>query len=497
MTCYSSDQLLTDWRYAVEQDFTASTGERYVYADNGKLQWGDETKKMTFKTQPHMACVSSNTKYLALAVEHDIHIIDTEDWNTIAVLRGHTTKVNAMAFRPNNDSVLVSSGEPDYSDRDEEEKEEATVILWNIDEERTATLLEDDSLTDATHHTASAAADKLETLGVKLSHDVLHHFKKILEPVMRRTVSKHLAAGKTTISGRLTSSHQSQIFSPSGRWITYLPGERPRSNGNDQWDIQISAADDLSNGLLLKGHTDAIMWIGWSADESLFASVAWDQSIRIWDAATGQEKHVFMTEGQNWAGAFSPDSTYFAAADGLSNIRVYSISSGELHWMYEGKPSDDWRRTLDWHPNNKWLAVGGERSGEVLILDVEEKKLLQRRLLSADACLVDDKEVRRMIKDFVGTLEVRFYDGGNKLVVWTFGDWSVEVYDLNQQVKRRFGRGGTEDGPEAVKWRDDEGKATSKGSHDMVAWENRSKGLLQLATLDFDGVRIWEVPLAG
>ncbi|KAM0354780.1 hypothetical protein ACHAPU_000600 [Fusarium lateritium] len=241
-------------------DFTTSAGEPYPLADGGRLQWGGETKKITLEKQPHLGCVSHDGKLLALAVEHDIYVVDKQSWETIVVLKGHTSKVD-----------------------------------------------------------------------------------------------------------------------------------------------------------------------------------------------------------------------------------------GEMHWMYEASNSG-WRRTISWHPNSQWLAVGGERSGELLLLDVKGKKLLQRRLLSVDASTSGD-EVRSMLKTFLGVAEVRFLDGGNKLAVWTYGDWSIEMYDINQEVKWKFARGGTEDGPEADRWMNEQGKVTSGRGYYMLTWEDRAKGVLQLASLDFDGVRIWGVSL--
>ncbi|KAG5798359.1 hypothetical protein H9Q69_002597 [Fusarium xylarioides] len=443
MPSYSSDQLLKGWRYAVKQDFTTSQGKPFPYAEKGKQQWDGEIKKVDLEKQPHIGSVSTNGKYLALGIDHVIHILDTRSWNTIAVLRGHTNKVETLAFRSGRSDVLVSSEEQIYDDLGNTES--PTIILWNIEEERSAPRLDDDQLRDASQAALSAAAEKLAEAGINLSKDELRHLEGTVGPAVSRTVSKHIAASKVTIEGRLQSAHGSQIFSPSGNWMTYLPGESPISNGDDPWDLKIVSSDDLSKRLLLKGHTDAVMWTGWSPDESVFASVSWDESIRIWDATTGEQKYKFKTEGQNWAGAFSPDSSYFAATDGLSN---------------------------------------------------REKKLLQKRLFSTDACLVD-KQSRDMMEDFVGTLEMRFFDGGNKLAVWTFGDWSIEVYDLKEEVKWRFARGGTEDGPNAGKWRNEQGKVTSKGGYEMLAWEDHSKGSLFLASIDFDAIRLWEVPLTA
>ncbi|KAM0544835.1 hypothetical protein ACHAPJ_011666 [Fusarium lateritium] len=495
MLCYSSGEFLRDWRYAVAEDLTTSHQEPYPYADYGKLQWGNEINKITFKKQPHIGCVSSDGRYLALAVKCDILIMDTESWDTVVMLKGHTSKINTLAFKPDDTNVLVSSVEQQYGRHDETEP--PIIIVWNIEKERAAVGIDDESLKAVTRSAASAAVDKLAEFGVELDSDELRGLEAAFDPAINHAVARHMTIGKTTILGRLRSSFQSQIFSPSGKWMTCLPGETPPSNDNTPWDIQIVSANDFKERLVLKGHTDAIMWTGWSPDETLFASVAWDCSIRIWDAVTGREKHCFETKGQNWTGAFSADSSYFAATDGTGNVWVYSLlSDGLVHWVYEAKPNDGWRRTIHWHPNGKWLAVGGEQSGELLLLDVEEKKLLQKRLLSVDDC-TREEEVRSIMKSFVGTQEVKFVDRGNKLAAWTFGDWGIEVYDINQQVKWRFARGGTEEGPEASKWRDEEGKVTSGGSHDMLVWEDPSKGQLVLASLDYDGVRIWGVPLTS
>ncbi|KAM0201470.1 hypothetical protein ACHAQI_011263 [Fusarium lateritium] len=492
MTSYSSDEFMADWRYAVEQDFTTSAGEPYPYADSGRLQWGNELKKITYKKPPHLGCVSHDGKLLVLAVEHDIHVVDAQTWETLTVLKGHTSKVDAVAFRPNDSRTLISCDVSMYDIR--EPNRQSTIILWNIEEEQATTSIEEGSLNSAARAAASVVGDKLAELGVSLDRSKTQYLETVFQPAIERLVAENMVAGKLTLKGKLVSSHESQVFSPSGQYVAYIPGKRPRSNHDDPWDIRIISVDDLTNGLTLEGHTDSMMWLGWNFDESLFASVSWDGTIRIWDPKTGREKHLFRTDHQNWTGGFSPDSRYFAIVDGAANVRVYAMSSGgQLHWTYEGQQSDSWRRTISWHPNNQWLAVGGEKCGELLLLDIEEKKLLQKRLLSVDNS-TSKEEVRDMMKGFVGTYEVKFVDSGNKLAVWTFGDCSIEVYDINREVKWRFARGGTEDGPEADKWRDDKGKVTSKQGYTMLTWEDQTKDVLQLASLDFDGVRIWEIP---
>ncbi|XEV02775.1 hypothetical protein FSHL1_008062 [Fusarium sambucinum] len=492
MPSYSSNEFDADWRYGITKDFVTSTDQPYPYADNGHLQWGKEVQKITFNGTAHLGCISIDGKRLALGVKDNIHVLDTGTWETVIVLKGHTSQVNAVAFRPDDSNVLVSGETEEIHDK--ELLSPPMIIFWNIEEECRKRPHADDSYGDAIHAAAAAAAEGLTKMGINLDQDKIQDLKTGFQPVVDRVAAKSTAVRHATIDGRLQEHFQSRIFSPSGKWMVYLPGKSPRANSNVPWHIHIVSTDTFEKEFTLEGHTDAIMWMGWSSDETLFASISWDCSIRIWDALTGNQKYCFMTETQNWTGEFSPNMNYFMATDGKGNVRVFSLPSGELHWMYEGQHGGGWRRTISWHPNSQWLAVGGERLGELLLLDMMEKKLLQKRVLSTDAC-TREEEYRKMMTRFLGVGEVQFIDNGNKLAVWTYGDGSIELYDIQQEVKWRFPRGGTDDGPETHEWRDDKGKITSKRGYGMVVWEDRSKGVLRLASLDFDGVRVWGVSL--
>jgi WD40 repeat protein len=64
--------------------------------------------------------------------------------------------------------------------------------------------------------------------------------------------------------------------------LIYMPGRSPGANGNgsDRWDVRIysmSTHEDPFTLGPLKGHTDAIMWTGYSPDGTMIATVAWDQ----------------------------------------------------------------------------------------------------------------------------------------------------------------------------------------------------------------------------
>lgn len=496
MVCYSSDQFYQDWRYAIEKDFTKSDGATpFPYADNGNQEWGDEIKKLTFGgNEPHDGCISADGKYLAIAADQDIHVFDTQTWATVTVLRGHVSRVSAVAFNPGDSNILVSSEEGDYGRVDF--RVEPTIYVWNIEQQakNPKKIADDDVLNGVSAAATSTAADKFAELGMTLTKDQVEELDTTLAPAIKRVAKKNLMADVARIMGRLCTSFQSEVFSPSGKWMAYLPGKRPRSNGKDDWVINIVSASDLQEKFALSGHQDAIMWTGWSPDESLFASVAWDQTVRIWDMATRTEKYKFETTNQNWTGAFSKDGKFFASTCGSGTLQVNDLADGSTKWFYKPEGPSHWRRALDWHPTGRFLAVGGDSKGELKILDVDEQKVLQDRLLSASASDVDDDTVRRMMGTYSGTKEVKYIDGGKKLAIWTQGDGSAEVYDLEKEVKWRFARGGTGNGPKSHEWRDEKGKVKSKGGSGFMPWEV-PEGLM-IATIDFDGVRIWSIGLS-
>lgn len=499
MLCYSSAEFFQDWRYAVEQEFTDADGKPFSYAADGQQQWDDEVHKISFKESVEEACVSSDGKRLALVQNHDIHVIDTKTWELVSVLKGHTSDVNSVAFQPGNSNILVSSQRGNRATKNEAAIAEC-IIIWHLDRSQDAEAPTDEGIDKVIKDTATAASKNLQTIGVDVAETELQYLEKEIAPHVRYVVSKYVATSKTQIDGRLSTSFQSQIFCPSGKSMVYLPGKSPRSNRSEPWDICICDTETFRPRFTLKGHTDNIMWTGWNSDETLFGSVSWDGTIRIWDGATGEELHKFTTAHQNWTGGFSPDSKYFAATKGTGEVLVYALdekAAATEHWCYKGEGSQRWKRALDWHPNSKWLAVGGEDKGELLLLDVEQKELVQKRTLSYEACEVDEEEKRGILRGHLGANRIKFVDGGRKIAFFTFGDGSLEVYDIEDKLKWRFGRGGTDNGPRADKWKDEKGKVTTDGGYDSLIWEDLENGKVILASLDGEEVRIWSVEMSS
>lgn len=233
MVCYSSAEFCQDWRYAIEKDLTAPDGEDFQYASDGRQQWGDEITKLGFDANPQNGCVSGDGRLLALAVEDKIHVFDTDDFNKVCVLIGHTNEVSQLAFHPHDSNLLVSGQERDYERTGTSQKH--TIIVWNIKEWQQKPTLDNNELGVATKAAATAVASEFERLGATMSADQIRDLETEFTPAVNHVAAKRAVSDQLRMHGRLVTHFQSHVFSPSGKWMLYLPGEAPRSNRSDDW----------------------------------------------------------------------------------------------------------------------------------------------------------------------------------------------------------------------------------------------------------------------
>ena len=80
----------------------------------------------------------------------------------------------------------------------------------------------------------------------------------------------------------------------------------------------------------LEGHTSAVMSAAICVDGKRLASASHDQSVKLWDASSGQETLTLKGHiGQVWCVVFSPDGKLFASASYDQTLRVWDVTSGQ------------------------------------------------------------------------------------------------------------------------------------------------------------------------
>ena len=455
MPCYTHKGLVEEWNFTLEplHDFELN-GETAQYAPGHPRKWGDETHWLNFRKEltggkPEMqwnsyyAAVSSDHKLLAITSRHErILVYEIESQELRQVLDGAGDLKFAILPQGSEKASTDGGPTPAYSlgcsasDEGNRTGIDNQLIFWELDEQ--GRLLDQEEPIDASAFATQAIDAILPDLAKK--HEWSNDFIEAsslhadLTKVLRGVATTHRRRHNTVFVDADFGKFGSTAFSNNGRRFLYhTQNHSTQSSMRDPDDLPRVVVMDIQGGkelFRLAGHTDAIMWSAISPNNEHIASVAWDGSLRMYSAITGELEWAIAAGGQAWTGAFSADSNYIVWSTGNGRtLFVHEVEGGRGVASFPEKYQfQDWCRSLAWHPDGQQIALcAGKHAYVWRPFDGHQGEITQHYQIE------DDKKWQSM----TSIENVGWLDHGRLLHLY-FSEGTNLVYNTDCNTKELF-----------------------------------------------------------
>ena len=298
-------------------------------------------------------------------------ILDAVTGKELAVLNGHNGSISSIAFSP--DGTRLATGSIDSTARiwDAATGRETAIlkVKGNADDVASIAFSPDGS------SLATGSGDGTARLWDSVSGkeiSVLNGHEQRVVSIAFSPDGTRLATGSWDATARLWSvatAKEIAVLKGHEEWVTSVAfspdGMQLASASRDK----TARVWDAATGTELATMSDHGMpsSIAFSPDGRRLATGSWDNTARVWDAATGQEiavlkgHDVLNVPGKELLTriesiAFSPDGTRLAAGTWDNTARVWDAATGQEIAMLKGH--GDWVTSIAFSPDGLRLATG-------------------------------------------------------------------------------------------------------------------------------------------
>ena len=192
-----------------------------------------------------------------------------------------------------------------------------------------------------------------------------------------------------TLTGSPSDVRLRLAYIPDGRRLAVASGDRKEVS---VWDV--ATAKEISS---FTGSAAALC-VAYSPDGQHVASAGMEFVVRVWDAATGNEKQALM--GHEWpvhGVAFSPDGRRLASCSADTTVRIWDLTTGQELRVLEPRHSAR-VQNVAFSRDGKFLASAGwDRT--VKVWETETWKLVHNLRHSSGAaaqCVAFGRDSRRL-----------------------------------------------------------------------------------------------------
>jgi len=305
------------------------------------------TGKLQFTLKGHSIGINSvafspdGTRLATAAKDRTVKVWDIGTRKEVLTLKGHTKTVNCARFSPDGASLVSAS-------------DDGTMKVWDVDSGKAKSTIKLDSgpvrsvafsfdgMTLASVKDTPPSSQRMSTLEVwnTTTWQVTATFpmdNEFAEGVSFSPDGSWLAIAGSSSVRVLDAATMQELINLTGNdlvrfnSVSFSPdGSRLVSAGLDNtvavWDVATGQKQ-----LELTGHTNEVVCASFSPDGTKLASGGYDRSVRVWNAVIerGELTLESLKQGEVKGVSLSPDSTRLVSVTNRGILRVWDVDAGQ------------------------------------------------------------------------------------------------------------------------------------------------------------------------